>query len=84
MAIPSSVSRQERCALRGLDEDLGAASRDLTEVVTDVAETNSTTDDTVPNLARQAAYLIEVAARAPSLHNTQPWRFKVGERAIEL
>jgi hypothetical protein len=40
--------------------------------------------DAVPNLASQAAYLIEVAARAPSLHNTQPWRFKVGERAIEL
>ena len=49
-----------------------------------MTETNSTTDDTVPNLAGQAAYLIEVAARAPSLHNTQPWRFKVGERAIEL
>ena len=49
-----------------------------------MTEANSTTDDTVPNLARQAAYLIEVAARAPSLHNTQPWRFKVGERAIEL
>lgn len=46
--------------------------------------TNSTADDTVPDLARQAAYLIEVAARAPSLHNTQPWRFEVGERAIEL
>jgi len=49
-----------------------------------VTETNSTTDHTVPNLASQAAYLIEVAARAPSVHNTQPWRFKVGERAIEL
>ena len=52
--------------------------------MTDVTETNSTTDHTVPNLASQAAYLIEVAARAPSVHNTQPWRFKVGERAIEL
>jgi nitroreductase len=40
--------------------------------------------DAAPNLASRAAYLIEVAARAPSLHNTQPWRFKVGERAIEL
>jgi len=49
-----------------------------------VTETNSTTDHTVPNLASQAAYLIELAARAPSLHNTQPWRFEVGERAIEL
>jgi hypothetical protein len=53
-------------------------------VVTDVTGTSSTADDAAPNLASQAAYLIEVAARAPSLHNTQPWRFKVGECAIEL
>jgi len=32
----------------------------------------------------QAGYLIRVAARAPSVHNTQPWRFKVGEDAVEL
>ena len=29
-------------------------------------------------------YLIAMAARAPSVHNTQPWRFRVGEYAIEL
>jgi hypothetical protein len=40
--------------------------------------------DTVPIPAGQAGYLIRVAARAPSLHNTQPWRFRVGEQAIEL
>ena len=34
--------------------------------------------------AGQAAHLIQLAARAPSLHNTQPWRFKVGGHAIEL
>src|SRR4029079_2769137 len=27
---------------------------------------------------------IEVAARAPSVHNTQPWRFTVTEQAVEL
>jgi nitroreductase len=32
----------------------------------------------------QAAYLVRVAARAPSVHNTQPWRFKVCQQAIEL
>jgi nitroreductase len=32
----------------------------------------------------QAGYLVRVAARAPSLHNTQPWRFKVRPDAIEL
>ena len=37
-----------------------------------------------PITASEAAYLIRVAARAPSLHNTQPWRFRVGERTIEL
>jgi len=49
-----------------------------------MVETSMTADDTPPNLVRQAAYLIEVAARAPSVHNTQPWRFTVRERAIEL
>lgn len=34
--------------------------------------------------AHQVGYLITTAARAPSVHNTQPWRFKVSEDAIEL
>ena len=38
----------------------------------------------VPIPADQAAYLVRTATRAPSLHNTQPWRFRVGEDAIEL
>jgi nitroreductase len=37
-----------------------------------------------PNLAERAGYLIEVAARAPSVHNTQPWRFRVSQHVIEL
>jgi nitroreductase len=36
------------------------------------------------NLTGQAAHLIGMAARAPSVHNSQPWRFKVGECAVEL
>ncbi|MGH3419972.1 MAG: Acg family FMN-binding oxidoreductase [Streptosporangiaceae bacterium] len=39
---------------------------------------------TETTLTAQADYLIGVAARAPSLHNTQPWRFEVSEHAIEL
>ena len=35
-------------------------------------------------LASRAEYLIAAAARAPSVQNTQPWRFKVAESAIEL
>jgi nitroreductase len=40
----------------------------LTQAVKTMTETT---------LAAQADYLIGVAARAPSLHNTQPWRFEV-------
>jgi len=35
-------------------------------------------------LTRKAGYLVEVARRAPSVHNTQPWRFRVTEQAVEL
>ena len=49
-----------------------------------MTEANSTENRTAPILAAQASYLIEVARRAPSLHNTQPWRFTVSGDAIEL
>ncbi len=46
------------------------------------------TDETAlqqgPDLASLAGHLIAIAARAPSVHNTQPWRFRVGRSAIEL
>jgi nitroreductase len=35
-------------------------------------------------LTEQAGYLVGVAARAPSVHNTQPWCFAVSADAIEL
>jgi hypothetical protein len=38
----------------------------------------------VPIPAGQVGYLIATAARAPSVHNTQPWRFRADEYAIEL
>jgi hypothetical protein len=38
----------------------------------------------VPIPADQVDYLIATAARAPSVHNTQPWRFRAGTYAIEL
>jgi hypothetical protein len=44
----------------------------------------STPSNTEPDLAERAGYLIELAARAPSVHNTQPWRFTVTGQAIEL
>jgi len=35
-------------------------------------------------LADHAQYLITTAARAPSVHNSQPWRFRVGQHTAEL
>lgn len=37
-----------------------------------------------PLLAGHAQFLVTTATRAPSVHNTQPWRFRVGPSAIEL
>jgi hypothetical protein len=36
------------------------------------------------DLTGHTRFLITTAARAPSVHNTQPWRFRVGSRAVEL
>lgn len=38
----------------------------------------------VPIPADQVEYLIATAARAPSVQNTQPWRFRVGPFSLEL
>jgi hypothetical protein len=38
----------------------------------------------MPIPADQVDYLIATAARAPSVHNTQPWRFRVTRYAVEL
>jgi nitroreductase len=46
--------------------------------------TERTPGQAVPIPADQVDYLIATAARAPSVHNTQPWRFKVSRYAIEL
>ena len=35
-------------------------------------------------LAGHARFLITTAARAPSVHNTQPWRFRTGPDTVEL
>lgn len=38
----------------------------------------------VPIAPDQVEYLIATAARAPSIHNTQPWRFRASQYSIEL
>jgi hypothetical protein len=45
---------------------------------------NHVTKQAPPITADQAEYLIAIAARAPSVHNTQPWRFRVDGTAVEL
>ena len=35
-------------------------------------------------LAGHAGFLVTTAARAPSVHNTQPWRFRTGPDAVEV
>ena len=46
--------------------------------------TGKTPSEASSILADQADYLIGTAARAPSVHNTQPWRVRVEQSAIEL
>jgi len=41
-------------------------------------------DRQAPILPGQADYLVATAARAPSVHNTQPWRFRIRPDALEL
>src|SRR6516225_6646748 len=52
--------------------------------VRQVSRVSEETARRVSVLAGQAGYLIATAARAPSVHNTQPWRFRVGKYAVEL
>jgi nitroreductase len=46
--------------------------------------TTADTSEDAGILAGHARFLIATAARAPSVHNTQPWRFLVAGTAIEL
>ena len=46
--------------------------------------TKEASKQTVPIPADQVNYLIATAARAPSVHNTQPWRFRASDDAIDL
>ena len=43
-----------------------------------------TSRPTTPIPVGRMTYLISTAARAPSVHNTQPWRFRAGDGTIDL
>ena len=49
-----------------------------------VSPVTEKTTHAAPFLADHAQFLITTAARAPSVHNTQPWRFQVGRSGVEL
>ena len=49
-----------------------------------MTEASINDNDATPILVGQVGYLIGVAGRAPSLHNTQPWRFTISGDGIEL
>ena len=44
----------------------------------------ATTAEQAQVMAGHARFLITAAAQAPSVHNTQPWRFRVGPETVEL
>jgi hypothetical protein len=63
--------------------------RPAAETLAVVRQVRGMTEETLghkmtPIPADRVGYLIATAARAPSVHNTQPWRFKVSQDAIEL
>src|SRR5260370_32487881 len=73
----------------GLAKDPGIPRATGETLITPVGQVTGMNDKSIaraaaPILADEAGYLIATAARAPSVHNTQPWRFRVGQAAIEL
>jgi hypothetical protein len=40
--------------------------------------------DDAPLPGDQVGYLVAMAARAPSVHNTQPWRFRAGTSTVQV
>src|SRR5260370_13232789 len=73
----------------GLAKDPGIPRATGETLITPVGQVTGMNDKSIaraaaPILADEAGYLIATAARAPSVHNTQPWRFRVGQSAIEL
>jgi hypothetical protein len=52
--------------------------------MTQTAQTGAAGQAFAPIPADQIGYLVATAARAPSLHNTQPWRFFADGDALEL
>jgi len=94
---PGPAGRARRGAVCGVPRRVfgrpGRRPKTLTSVLAagDHARMSDSSDGATGTTARQARalaghglFLITAAARAPSVHNTQPWRFRVGPGAVEL
>src|SRR6516225_5552136 len=62
-------------ALTGHDDEAAAAARAAAPAAPPLPRR-------IP--ARTVSEMLAIASRAPSVHNTQPWRFAVGPHAIDL
>ena len=85
-------ARYSACTLGPLAAGLGAGRPyELARSARDYALMKDSSDGMAGDTARHARvlaghaqFLITTAARAPSVHNTQPWRFRVGPDTVEL
>ncbi len=69
----------------GLLVPWGTAAPPPDRGATDPATQSGTAQTALPPLTPdEVATVLSVAARAPSLHNTQPWRFRVQDGRIDL
>src|SRR5215468_12636319 len=69
------MTEATRQAMTGHDDSAAAAGRTATPAVPPLPRR-------IP--ARAVTRMLATASRAPSVHNTQPWRFAVGPHAIDL
>jgi len=69
---PAAITGRERSVMAGVGDTRLRAARGAPAV------------EPTPVPREQVGYLVATAGRAPSVHNTQPWRFHVTANALEL
>src|ERR1700722_15747450 len=61
---------------------------DMQEIPLDISEAHAVGMAPAPGQVTltpgQVAFLVETAGRAPSVHNTQPWQFRVRHNGLDL
>ena len=53
----------------------------MPEIPLDLSQAHAASVALTPD---QVAFLVETAGRAPSVHNTQPWQFRIRENGLDL